>query len=137
MPTPTPEPTPIPTPDLTAYNTCEELLGPLLDALGELDSRLDIGLTYSEYGDFVADANVQYDRIDIDTLRENLLCLSGVGVPLENALNFYTTAYRVWDDCFDRLSCSNDQIRPNLQRKWARAAKQVEAARDGLSDLRQ
>jgi hypothetical protein len=129
-PTPTPEPTPEPTPDLTAYTTCQDLVGPLLEALGELDSRLDIGLNYSEYGDKVADANVQYDRIDIDQLRENLDCLSGVAVPLEDALNFYSAAYRVWDNCFDRPSCTNEQITPNLQRKWARAAKKVDAARN-------
>ena len=135
-PTATQVPTPQPTPDLTAYNTCLELVGPLLDELGELDSRLDIGLNYSEYGDLVADANVQYDRIDFDQLGDNIGCLSDVGVPLEDALNFYTSAYRVWDDCIESPTCTNDSITRNLQRKWARAEGKVTAARDGLRDLR-
>jgi hypothetical protein len=133
---PTPEPTPTPTPDLTAFENCQALVGPLLDKLGELDSRLDVGLNYGEYGDAVAAANVEYDRIDFDALAAEYECLSGPGVPLEDALNAYFDAYQTWDECFDKPECTNESITPELQEAWATAEGFVRDAREALSDLR-
>jgi hypothetical protein len=121
---------------VTAYENCQELVGPLLDTLGQLDSRLDVGLTYAEYGDAVADANVEYDRLDIDALGEEYECITTVGAPLEDALNAYFDAYTVWDDCINDVDCTNDSITAELQDHWAKATGFIRDAREALSDLR-
>jgi hypothetical protein len=102
-----------------------------------LDSRLDVGLSYDEYGDKVADLKVAYDNVDFDAAGTDgsFACLSSVGVPLENALNQYMAAYRTWDACFDDFDCDTDSITPKLQAKWSKASRNVSNAADGLSKL--
>lgn len=119
-----------------AYDECTEQTGDLTRELSEMDSRLDVGLSYDEYTDFLADAKVAYDDIDFDASGvENFDCISQVGLPLEKAINQYLAAARVWGDCFDDYSCDTDSIEPRLQSRWSRAHAKVEQAKDGLDDL--
>jgi len=115
--------------------SCEDTLGDFQDAMSELDSRLDIGLNYDEYTDAVADANVEYDKIDFDDLSDNSRCVGSVGVPLEKALNKYIQAANIWSKCFDDLGCSNDQIKGKLQLRWTEATLKIEKAKDAMKDL--
>ncbi|HEX5621956.1 MAG TPA: hypothetical protein VFX51_26250 [Solirubrobacteraceae bacterium] len=120
-----------------AADACQGQMNRLLQRTRALDSRLDIGLTYDEYGDKVADLKVAYDNIDFDVSGDDgsFTCLSSVGVPLENALNQYVSAYRTWNTCFDDLDCDTDSISPDLQAKWSKATRNVSRASAGLKKL--
>lgn len=114
---------------------CEGQLGPFLRKLQELDSRLSVGLNYSEYTEKVADVKVVYDRIPFDDL--DFDCLSSVGTPGETALNQYAKAADRWGECVDDLDCSNESVQPELQKFWTRAGKLAARAVDGLKTLGQ
>jgi hypothetical protein len=116
------------------YEDCRAQLGIFIERLGELDSRLDIGLNYDEYGDQVADINVAYDDIPVGTLAYE--CVNRAGVPAEKALNKYVDAYNVWDRCFGDIDCDLDSIEPKLQRHWSAASQAAERAETGLESLR-
>ena len=121
------------------HAACSTAFTDLQDTLGELDSRLSVGLTYDEYGDAVADARVAYDQVDIAHLKlpydGNFICLGSVGVPLERALNQYAAAYDRWDECFDDYNCDVDAIQPELQTYWSKASRAITKAKDGLADM--
>jgi hypothetical protein len=119
---------------------CDRQLGELVEAVGELDSRLDIGMTYSDYTSEVSDLKVSYDSIDWDLDDElepedTLTCINEVGLPAEKALNEYAKATRIWGECMDDLYCSNDSIEPSLQRRWRRASSNADNATDALDEL--
>ncbi|UGS35638.1 hypothetical protein DSM104329_02033 [Capillimicrobium parvum] len=115
--------------------SCEHAMGEFQDSISELDSRLNVGLSYDEYTDKLGDVQVTYDQVDYDELDDNPRCLSGVGVPLESALNQYLKAANIWSDCFDDVSCSNDSIQGSLQLRWAKASAKIRAAKNGMDDL--
>lgn len=117
------------------YQTCRETLEPLQEALGELDSRLSIGLNYGDYGTRVADVQVVYDRLDWEALSEDIDCLGGVGVPLERAFNQHIRAQNMWSECFDDWDCDNDSISPSLQSHWAKASRGVEKSIRNLEKM--
>ena len=117
---------------------CEEHIRPLLDKLQEVDSRLDIGLTFDEYGDFVGDISVEYNKIkfkELANVGDDLACVNDVAVPAENATNSYISSYRIWEECFNDINCSNDSIKTDLQTKWSSASTQIKKASKGLNKL--
>jgi hypothetical protein len=114
-------------PEAGISTACIAELGPLADALMELDSRLAIGMAFAVYSGYVADAQVVYDRINGAAL--DATCLTEVGVPAEAALTNYVYAYRVWNSCIDKLSCDLDSIEPKLQDYWAKATAQIDEFR--------
>jgi hypothetical protein len=121
------------------YTACSQTFSDLQDALGELDSRLSVGLNFERYGDAVADARVAYDKTDFGHIdlptAERLSCLGGVGVPLERALNQFVAAYTRWNDCIQDLYCDTDSIDSDLQAHWAKASRAVEKSRNALDDM--
>jgi exonuclease VII small subunit len=119
---------------------CQAQMGELVDAIGDLNSRLDIGMNYDEYTDEVSDLKVSYDDIDFDLNddidpSDTFKCLQQVGVPAEKALNEYAKATRTWSNCQDDLYCTNDSIDTALQRRWRQAASQADKAEAGLDEL--
>jgi hypothetical protein len=116
---------------------CQRMLTDFVDTVGELDSRLDIGLNYDEYTDQVADAKVVYDRIDFHGAGTGSLdCIQQVGLPAERALNQYAKAAGTWGDCFDDFDCDTDSIQGDLQSRWTRASAQVDRASRALNQMR-
>lgn len=131
-----PEAAPVPTSDLPTLEpevrisgSCIDDLGPFTEALMELDSRLAIGMPFVTYSEYVADAQVVYDRIDIPALVLDPACLTGVAVPAEAALTNYVYAYRIWNACMDKSSCTLDDVEPKLQDYWAKATAQIDEFR--------
>jgi hypothetical protein len=110
-------------------------MGGLIDSLSELDSRLTVGLNYDEYTNAVADVRVEYDQVPFDDANDPA-CLASVGVPAERAFNQHAKATRVWSSCFDDFNCSNDAIKPKLQRYWDKASTAVEEAKSGLDSMK-
>lgn len=114
------------------YDACAGQVQPLIDALSEVDARLDVGLNLDEYGDLVGNASVAYDRMDPSKLEPE--CIE-VGVPLENALNKYIEASSKWNDCVWELSCEDAEQDRKLQPRWASAATYIERAKSRLGEL--
>lgn len=114
---------------------CESQLADFLSALRELDSRLDVGLTYVEYSAQVGDVNVAYDQIPFDQLGTD--CTIEAGVPSEDALNSYAKAVNIWDKCVSDFGCDTDTIDPELQAKWLDASTKLSEAERGLNALAQ
>jgi hypothetical protein len=100
---PSPSPTTSPSPTVNAaleaarelHGECEVQLGGFLEALEELDSRLNVGLVFQDYTNRVGDAQVEYDQIPFDDLATP--CVTEVGIPAEAALNHYIRADNQWN----------------------------------------
>ena len=96
-------------------------------------------MNYDEYGQFLSDARVTYDRAFtqdvIDEMDPN--CLAEVAVPLENAFQSYVNVHGIWGDCIKDYDCvfSEGQTNTKAQRGWVRAGTQTSKAVDGLSGL--
>lgn len=59
---PPPTPTPTPTPEIVS-ETCRTATSGLVDKLGQIDSRLNVGLVFRDYSERVGDAQVEYDAV--------------------------------------------------------------------------
>ncbi len=108
-----------PAPPGEVSTKCATALADFTDALTEIDSRLNVGLTYPNYGERLADARVAYDKIKFKDLDGD--CINGAGKPLEDAMNEYINAYASWKVCIDKSGCDTDSIAPQLQVHWTKA----------------
>lgn len=116
------------------FETCGDTFTELQDAVDELGSRLNIGLTYVNYTSEVADVRVVYDQTDFGAI-DDFDCLGDVGVPLEKALNQYAKAATRWDECFEDIYCENDSIEGELQTHWDKAGQLALKADAGLAAM--
>jgi hypothetical protein len=114
------------------YQKCNSQLHPLLSAEENLDSHLDIGMNYDEYTNAVGDAKAAYDQIPFHQLGPKCLL---PGISLENAMNDFAKGANTWTNCFNKLSCSNDSIKPQLQAQWSKAHSQIDTAKTELQAL--
>ncbi len=130
-PTPVPTPSPSPTP-ATVTAECVESTAGLLEALQDIDARLNVGLTKVDYGTRVGDVRVAYERVDIADL--DPLCISEMAIHLENALNEYVEANNAWSECFSDTDCDNDSVKPTLQEHWAEATRLIDLAEGAIPD---
>jgi hypothetical protein len=119
-----------PVPNVVIAPSCPDEVTDYLDVLRDLDSRLSVGLNFASYGEYVGDARVAYDRIDVEDI--GAACLADVAVPAEEALNAYVDAYNIWNECIGDVDCANESITPDLQAKWADATEAIESALDAL-----
>lgn len=112
-----------------AQSTCRSEIGDFLDALEELDSRLDVGLSFQDYSDQVGDVRVAYGRMEIEELKLDCLTAAADG---EAAMNRYIRANNTWNDCVSDPDCSTDSIDPKLQTQWSAASTKVASAKREL-----
>jgi len=105
---------------------CENELGDFLDALEEIDSRLDIGMTFTDYGGKTADAKVAHDRVNASNLTP-AACVKAA-VAGEDALESYISAYTIWNDCIQSDYCETEYKEPELQAKWLQASRKHDKA---------
>jgi hypothetical protein len=117
----------------TLASTCRQQVGGLLKALRNTGSRLDVGMSFADYGSQVGQISVAYDRIPIGQM--DLDCTMGAGVKAEKAFNSYNDAYNAWNDCIGDLYCDMDSVDPELQKNWLKADSQTRQARSALADL--
>lgn len=108
---------------------CEDEAGELFDALNGIDSRLDIGLNVSEFGELLGDAKVEYDQIDFSAAVS--ACRQAV-VQAEKAFNNYITSYNKWQNCIESTSCDTDN-QPAVQELWSKASDRLDKARQLLN----
>jgi hypothetical protein len=120
--------------DQVAYDECIEAMGDFRESLKDLEGRLGVGLNYEDYTDRVGDASAIYNQSDFQS--GGLDCLTRVGVPLENALEQYTRAYNIWNDCIGDFDCDQDSIDSDLQRHWSKAGTQILKSDTALEDFK-
>jgi hypothetical protein len=113
------------------YQFCKETLGPSMDALEDLRSRLDAGMTYDDYASELSDINVEFNRAGASLRRGEC---HGVWVALEGALNNYIEANSLWNDCLQDL-CSDAAFNKSLQPAWGRASRALSNAQIELTTL--
>lgn len=113
--------------------TCRQQVGGLLRALRSTESRLNVGMSFSDYGEQVGDISIGYDNMPIP--RMDIDCVGGPGVAGERAFNSYRDAYNTWNSCIADYDCDTDSIDPELQRHWAKASRQTASARSSLVAL--
>jgi hypothetical protein len=112
--------------------TCNGQIGPLLTALSDLNSRLDVGLNFGSYGTGVGNARVAYDQIDASGLDSGCAL---AGASAEKALNDYIDAYNTWNNCVNEAGCNDDSIKPSLQKDWARASAALSDAKEKREEI--
>lgn len=121
--------------DQAAATDCSSKFQPFLTALGNVDSRLGIGLSFQDYSMKIGDAKVAYDQVISNNTKDDK-CLGAVGLPSEKALNEYVKAYNIWNDCIQSTSCSTDSIKGELQKHWATAGGAAAKANEGLKAMK-
>ena len=117
-----------------ALAQCRSQTDGLQKALQELDSRLSVGLVYTDYSKQVGNARVAYDRVPTGHLSPD--CLADVALHLENAMNDYakagtTSGTTVLTD----FNCNTDSIQPDLQAQWSKASSEISKAKSGLTSI--
>ena len=111
---------------------CQEYLGDLLEALKQIDGRLDVGLTNADLGTRLGDVAVAYNDIPFKKLGAD--CVTHVGIPLENAYNEYAKSKDKWDACIESFSCQVEGAKlTELQGHWSKASKGINRARRVLT----
>lgn len=113
------------------FDACVLQQGDLIDALDEINGKLDVGMNFTDYSDAVGDASVAYNKIDFSN--SEIDCTGKVGLATEAALNQYMKAARAWNDCNQDIDCDTDDI--DLQRYWSKASVKLDSAKSGLSEL--
>ena len=115
------------------YQECQNRTRPLVNELNELDSRLDVGLSFAEYGSHVGNLSVAYSRLRPGSL--DFECLDAA-VAFETAYRKYARAYNVWNDCIGDFGCSVDSIESRLQVYWLEAGSAFDRGKRALNGLR-
>lgn len=115
---------------------CRREVGAWLRTLHNVDSRLSIGMTQTEYSDALGEVQIAYDRLNLR--RADVSCVSQVGIPAEKAFNQYVKANNRWSDCIVDLYCDLDaDAMPAIQERWARATVLLDRADRNLRNLGQ
>jgi hypothetical protein len=104
------------------HEACMAHLGDLHQALRALDSGVQAGLSYRDYGNELRDVVAAYDNTDFSGLSAE--CLARVAVRLERALRQYQRAFGTWRAC----GCDTDAIEPSLRVCWERASTELRGA---------
>lgn len=117
-----------------AYESCRTEINPFLEAMKDVDARLDVGLNQGDLSDLVGDASVAYNRMDIGALGA-ATCLAAAA-KLETAFNAYAKTVNQWNDCiFDDDYCTLDDIDGDLQEQWLKASTGIDKAEEMLGKL--
>lgn len=112
----------------SAQPACREALGPLLDAITDLDSRLAVGLTRDAFSGYVSDISVIEGRMDTTALRAIHTGCYSAGTTLSGILRAYILANDTWRDCTDDCDAT-------VQAFWGQASAELQQANDLLDAL--
>ncbi|WP_370246401.1 hypothetical protein [Nocardioides sp.] len=113
--------------EATRLEVCEDELQESYDSLSELDSRLDVGVTQSDFGGFVGDAQVLFDQIDSDVVEANSCAAYE---EMEAAIAIYIATNSAWNDCIFDDYCDPDTDL-SLGSDWVTASEHLDRAADG------
>lgn len=111
--------TPAPTPLAVVSPACVTAMKPTVSLLIQLDTKLDNGITKTDYQTAVLSILSAYNQIPTDTLDNT--CLAQVGGRAEEAMNDYINAGNDWTSCLQTAGCTNEQLQPQLRGTWHKA----------------
>jgi hypothetical protein len=111
---------------------CLSEVGPFLDSMQQIDSRLNVGMTESEFVARTGTAEVKHDQLDPHAISG--ACLTA-GADLETALNRYAKAANKWRNCIASFSCTFHKINRYMQAQWAAASVKITRAKTQLDSL--
>jgi cell division protein FtsB len=109
---------------------CERGLDDYLDALEDIDSRLDVGLTQDTLADMAGDASSEENDVDEDELPE--WCLDAKAYA-DDALDDYASTAMDWNECIWDDWCDPDYD-IDLQGPWQDASYALEKAVDVIEN---
>jgi len=102
---------------------CSYQLRGLVNALTEIDGRLNSGINLPTYSAYLGNAEAAYSKVPWG--RTYGSCLTYVGLPAQRALNYYGYASNIW-------MCWSNQCYQARQRDWANASANVARAVNAL-----
>ncbi len=117
------------------YDACESGVGYMLDAAREIDSRLEVSVSFSDYQDLVAEANVADG--DVNAAALDPACNDDVYAPVREALDLYISAKDEWSACNDDYYYCDVDSDTNVQSNWSDAQDLIDEANAGLEAIRQ
>lgn len=120
------------------FKECQEYAGPLDTKLGDLNSRLGVGMPLNDYGNRVGAAQSAFDSL-IKKAKANGgisgQCINRVITPLSNAMLAYENAYQVWNNCNYPCSVSSGDAKKKVQGAWLKASNAIDKADTALAKL--
>lgn len=118
------------------HDICARAIKPLRDSLQQVNSRLSVGLNYSDYNNRVGDVRVAYDSQLKAIEAAGADCLDAAE-PLETAYNSFVKVSGIWSDCIDDYNCdfSKGDANTKAQAGWAKAGRALKKSDRKLDDL--
>ena len=109
------------------HQECVDATEDYLEAVSDVDSVVEVGVSFTDYSDLVLDAAKESKKVGEVTDD----CQSDVVDELDEALSSYAEASSDWNDCiYDDFDCDVDDL--DLSTTWFSAGLSVETARLGL-----
>ncbi len=117
--------------DVQANEDCHTEMDSFVDSLTDLNSKIGVGMVYSDYLDAVGEVSVEYGRISFEDL--SIGCVKNVGLEAEKALNRYSDAADYWGDTIEN---GGEVSEPELQKKWSSATRLIEHVESGFDKVK-
>lgn len=112
--------------------SCREAAGDYFDALDDLDSRLDVGLTQSVYSSLVGDIAVERNSVDEAAANDLDFCASALEAA--DAVAFaYSFDAQAWNNCIFKDGCDPDTDL-DLSSGWTLNSDALAAMRTAIED---
>lgn len=108
---------------------CRAQIGTFVDALQEINSRLDVGMNVGELSTRLGTAKVAYDKLDPARAVDEC---GGAAAHAEDAYNAYLLSVQAWQECIDDTYCT--PTTPKMQRQWAKAGRLLASIDNALSE---
>lgn len=116
----------------------------LRNALQDLNSRIEVGLSYSDYGTKIGDASSAFTGALNGFKTENKAgtiarnCLADVLTPLAAEVDLHAATAKIWEDCINDYSCDINKgtSADKMQSNWQRTAKLSQRAENRLANLK-
>lgn len=118
------------------YQRCLNATKKLTRELGDMNARLDVGISLNDYSTRVGDISVAANRAHVR--RSDQRCRDDVVPSLKRGFRLYAQAYDRWNDCifYSDYSCNTDDIIHELRSLWRKAHWAYQSGRDMLGVLR-
>ena len=108
---------------------CSGQTSAYVKAEARLAGTLNVGLNFKEYSKLLSDVSVAYQEVPFKKMTLN--CLNAA-IGAEDALKAFESANTTWETCQQETECSQESIKPKLQKEWATATADYERAKESL-----
>lgn len=121
--------------DARLQTACTSELSDFKSELENVNSKLTVGMTQSDFNKALGDVQVKYDRLDSDAINGDVYCSGNVGEPLQDAFNDFVKSNSAWAKCINAYNCEvKGDVLKGLQKQWSSAGAKIEKANAALAD---